>query len=313
MDGEDFPHTIAKLIQYDTIKQQAIADYPILKDQERIIDQKTLQVLLDRATVGKSHLHFDKEKTYFSPTALLDYEECPKKYELGRILQMPQQGAFGWSAASTGTFIHRLFEEGVREMFKSKEEYYERAKQLSKTIEMKGVNLDEVYPLIDVFWERHKDKYNEDSIVEMDISATLGGYKFFGKADRIDVKPDGTAEIVDYKTNKRALSPTKRAWQMGYYAIGLGGQDKYKVSIINLEMLKLEQPYEGVIEGNGDVSFHLSPRTQGFNLEQVEQELIATAQQIERDYETEFIPTPSEQACRFCGYKFYCPAWEEEP
>ncbi len=313
LDSEDFPNIIAKLIQYDTIKQQTIIDYSAINDQDEIIDKETLQILLDRVTVGTNHLLFDKENIYFSPTALLDYEECPKKYELSRILQMPERGGFGWSAASTGSFVHQLFEEGVRELFKTKEQYNKRAEELAKKIEWKGVNLEEVGPIIDVFWERHKDKYDENSEVEMDISATLGGYKFYGKADRIDVRPDGTAEIVDYKTNKRALSPKKRAWQMGYYAIGLRNQGKYKVSLINLEMLKLEQPYEGIIGENGDVTFHLSPRTQGFNLSVVEQELIETAQKIEHDYQTEFTPARNDEGvCRFCGYKFYCPDWEEE-
>jgi hypothetical protein len=44
----------------------------------------------------------------------------PKKYELQQIFQMPGRGAFGFSAADTGTFIHEVLEFGVKNCFDSK-------------------------------------------------------------------------------------------------------------------------------------------------------------------------------------------------
>jgi hypothetical protein len=29
-------------------------------------------------------------------------------------------------------------------------------------------------------------------------------------------------------------------------------------------------------------------------------------------YEREFLPTEDENKCRICGYKFYCPKWDEK-
>ena len=73
-------------------------------------------------------------------------------------------------------------------------------------------------------------------------------------------------------------------------------------------MLRLEKPVEMVIE-NGEVKG--SGREKGFNLEEVKEELVETAKNIAHDFEHEFNVTEDDNKCRFCGYKFYCPKWDE--
>ena len=45
---------------------------------------------------------------------------------------------------------------------------------------------------------------------------------------------------------------------------------------------------------------------------EIEEELIEICKQIEKDYESEFDVALKDDPCKFCGYKFYCPKWEEK-
>ena len=72
-------------------------------------------------------------------------------------------------------------------------------------------------------------------------------------------------------------------------------------------MLRLEKPFVGVVDEDGNVS---SARSEGFNMTDIENELIVCAKKIVNDYEMEFLLTDDDNVCRFCGYKFYCAKWD---
>ena len=77
---------------------------------------------------------------------------------------------------------------------------------------------------------------------------------------------------------------------------------------LRLEMLRLEKPFEAEVDKDGNVT---AGRAKGFNIKEVEKELIDCAGKIMKDYEGEFLPTENEAKCRYCGYKFYCPRCSE--
>ncbi len=308
LDTDDIDSLLSRLATYHAVREGEIFDYSKI-NWDKIIDRKELQNHI-KMTNGKcSCLKFDHDNFTFSPTALLTYDECPKKYELQSIFQMPERGAFEWSGASVGSFIHKLLEEGVKSGFKSKEEFIKRAKEMSNLSDWKEIDLVEVKKLIDIFWERHKGRYNEKSLVEQKLSFELGGFRFFGIADRIDFIKDKNIEVIDYKTNKSSIEPKKRAWQLGFYAIATKKQLNLNPVKLTLEMLRLEKPIETEVDKEGNVK---AGRSKGFNIKEVEDELVDCAKKIVKDYEGEFLPTEDENKCRFCGYKFYCPKWEEK-
>jgi len=47
-------------------------------------------------------------------------------------------------------------------------------------------------------------------------------------------------------------------------------------------------------------------------LSKLKQEFIDIANSIAKDFESEFDIAENENACRFCGFKFYCPKRSEE-
>lgn len=306
MDTDDIESILSRVLIYYSVREGEIRKINI--DLNKLVNKNELETHITNHHKKKSGLKFDKQNFVFSPSALMTYDDCPKKYELQNILNMPQRGAFGWSSADTGSFVHKLFEIGVKEMFDKKESYFEKAKELAQTPQWKGVDLDDVSQLIDIFWERHKGRYNEKTLTEQSIDVDIGGYRFYGIIDRIDFLDDGSVEIIDYKTNKEQIIPRKRALQLGFYAIGAKKKYAWNIKKLTLEMLRLEKPIETEIMPNGDVN---AGRSKGFNLKEIEKEIIDIAEKIIHNYEHEFLPT-EEDKCRYCGYKFYCPRWEEK-
>lgn len=307
LDIDDLKSVLSRVLIYHSVREGKTENYDV--DLNSLVDKKELETHITNYHKKKSGLTFDKTNFTFSPTALLTYDDCPKKYELQHIFHMPERGAFGWSGASTGSFVHEVFEIGVKELYSSKQQFIEKAKEMSLTSEWKGVDLKDVNQLIDVFWERHKGRYNEKTLTEKDVAIEINGYKFYGIVDRIDFLKDGTVEIIDYKTNKDTISPKKRAWQLGFYAVGVKKKYGWNVSKLTLEMLRLDKPLETEVMANGEVK---AGRSKGFNINDVETELVETANKIVHNYEHEFLPTNEEDNCKYCGYKFYCPKCEEK-
>ncbi len=298
LDADDFPAVVEKVMNYFACRGQTDFDL-----SQVTVDRGELERHRVRCEENKSLLMFDASNFTFSPSALMMYDECPKKFELSYLYQMPQRGEFEVDAASTGSFVHKVLEEGVKAKA-DYEGYLRIASEMLEDPEWEGIDLEEVKPLISVFWERNKDKIG-DSQTEMKLPVEIEGFRFFGVADRVDKLPDGTVEIIDYKTNKGAISPKKRAWQLGFYALALQ-QMGYTVSKLTLDMLKLDKPFSvELVDGEATPE-----RGKGFNLAEVREELVSTAKRIAHDYEHEFNTTEDDN-CRFCGYKFYCPRWDE--
>jgi len=306
LDTDDIKVLLSRLITYHSVREGEISTYDI--DLNKLVDKKELESHITNHHKKKSSLTFDKASFTFSPTALMTYDECPKKYELQHIFQMPGRGDFGWSSADTGSFVHKLFEIGVKEMFNTKDQFIVKAQEMSKEEEWFGVDLIDVNNLIDVFWARHNDKYNNKTLTEKYFEIEIEGFKFNGIADRIDFINDTDIEIIDYKTNKDAIEPKKRAWQLGFYAIAAKKQLGLNAKKLTLEMLRLDKPVEANVVGD-EVT---AGRSKGFKITEVEKELVDTAKAIMHDYEHEFLPVKEDNPCRYCGYKFYCSKWGEK-
>ncbi|PIN92989.1 hypothetical protein COU61_01115 [Candidatus Pacearchaeota archaeon CG10_big_fil_rev_8_21_14_0_10_35_13] len=233
----------------------------------------------------------------FSPTSLRIFDECQKRFEYQYVYNMPDFGPVSWDAIKLGSFVHLVAERGVLMNYHSLNDFISLAKTLKALDEWGSISLDDAIPLIKVFFERNNDKYDNNSKVEVPLFAELDGIKFFGKADRIDFRPDGL-EIIDYKTGASYVVPKYRNWQLGFYALASKALGKPKV--LTLDMLKKEKPQEFVLDDNGYAKDINSLRI-SFNLDDVMNEMLSTAKDILKAYDDGFKPCPVEKGCFFCN------------
>ena len=138
---------------------------------------------------------------------------------------MPEKETQDWSSVKLGSFLHVVFEVGVKKNCKTLKEFLDITKEIHAQEEWQSLDIHEITLLVKIFFERNKRKYNEKSLTEQPLWLTLEGVKFFGIADRIDFTDNGI-EIIDYKTGKTHLTPLHRDWQLGYYALAAQNTEK---------------------------------------------------------------------------------------
>jgi len=250
---------------------------------------------------SRKKVKLSTEGKTFSPSSLLTFAECQKKYEYKYVYNMPDKKVIAWEAIRMGSFIHLVLEMGVNKNSKTLKEFLNVARDLKLKEDWESVDLAEAEHLIKIFFERNKDKYTPESKTEQLLKMKLAGLQFRGFADRIDFSESGI-EIIDYKTGKSTVSPRHRNWQLGYYA--LAASKLGKVKKITLDMLKQEKPLEFSLDEQGNAKSIHSERME-FNIYQIEEELIKTAHKIISAYENGFNPCPIERNCDFCNEYIY--------
>ncbi len=241
------------------------------------------------------------ERKSLSPSSLLIFNECQKRFEYQYVYNMPEKKAISWEAMRLGSFAHLIFEQGVKKNLKSLKELIDLAREMHLQDEWQSVDFSEIEHLIKVFFERNKDKYDKHSLTEQPLKIDIDGIGFAGFADRIDFRDDGV-EIIDYKTGRQNIMPLHRRWQMGYYALA-AAKLFGKVKKITLDMLKQEKPLEFEIDERGNAVSIYSDMS--FNVNEVREEIISAAKQIINAYENGFNPCPIEKNCEFCNEYVY--------
>ncbi|KAF5412837.1 MAG: hypothetical protein C5S47_00585 [Candidatus Methanogasteraceae archaeon] len=128
-----------------------------------------------------------------------------------------------------------FLEEAVKSKVESREQLDAVFSDLAKEDEWKGVDIERVTPLLNVFW----DRIRSNLMVEQKFTVPLGGHLFKGFIDRVDLIPgtDNEVAIIDYKTGGEP-GPGKRSRQLLLYAHGFKHlYPEYTVRRLSLELL----------------------------------------------------------------------------
>ncbi len=117
----------------------------------------------------------------------------------------------------------------------------------------------------------------------------IGGYAIKGKIDRIDKLPDGTLEIIDYKTgNPKEKLEFKDKKQLLLYQI-------FMEEVMGEKVAQLSFYY---LENGAKISFRAKPK----ELEKLREQIINEISEI---IKFNFAPTPGE-SCKFCDFNSIC-------
>ncbi len=271
----------------------------------------------------KSEIVYEIPKS-FSHSQIMTFLKCPYQYKLGHILNIKPRGS---GTFSFGTSIHNtlqkfytriqelnrvsqgslfdlslpsvpektegkilvpsyddllaMYEESwISDWYESthqREQYYAKGKDILK-----------------IFYTSQEDNWTVPVSLEGWFKIKVGDYVINGRIDRIDQLPDGSLEIIDYKTGK---SKEK-----------LDSDDKQQLLLYHIAATTLpEYRHIGPV---GKLTFYyvndnMKSTFQAVDkdVEKFKEKLVSTIEQITRG---DFPPTPSQFVCNYCEFKNIC-------
>ena len=238
----------------------------------------------------------------FSASALETYDDCPMKYKLSYILQVPtgQKTYF-----NLGSAVHKVAEHLSKMHMKG--EAYDRAMALklldkywscdaytSKTKEQEDRRQAE--KMIDTYLEWQKNNANEIVGVEIGFSIEIAGRIVRGFIDRVEKTKDGQYVVVDFKTGGKNVTGNtiRENIQMNVYALAVLKKYGKLPARASLYYIKSNEMVDYV------------PDNEIIDVQRERIEEMIKAVLAER-----FEAAPS-YGCRYCDYEGICEAKESE-
>jgi RecB family exonuclease len=248
-----------------------------------------------------------------SYSSLENFKQCPLKYKFANIDKIKESKS---KEAIFGNYIHQVLKwfyqqdprfptlEGLLEYYynhwpKKEEGFIWQDEHEEKDYFQEGMRILEDY---------YKNNFPPKSMI-MDLETRFeavidetpdepgGKHILTGVIDRIDKLPDGTMEIIDYKTGKRMPSQNdvNTNLQLSIYALGL----QRKWPKIKLEDLRLSLYF---LKFNEKIETKKSQE----DIENTQKKIIDLIHQIQK---SSFEPKSS-PLCNWCGYRLLCPVWK---
>lgn len=244
----------------------------------------------------------------FSFSQLAAFSTCPLQYKFAFVLKIPAPS--DKASLIFGRVLHNVLHDfleplevgGLQEsLFTKKEEKLEEEKLLSLYEERWQADGYESKEEREKYYQKGKkilrdffdNLKNEDTpnilYLEKNFTFKIGGGIIKGAIDRVDRLPDGTLEIIDYKTgNPKEKLELKDKKQLILYKIFLEEFLQIKVS-------KLSYYY---LEGTYKTSFEAKEK----EVEKLRAEVLEEINEIKKG---NFPPNPTEM-CKFCDFRSIC-------
>ncbi|OIP99149.1 hypothetical protein AUK40_00945 [Candidatus Wirthbacteria bacterium CG2_30_54_11] len=237
----------------------------------------------------------------FSYSQLQTFESCPLKYKYSYIYRIPTETG---RALVFGQVIHRTlkdFHDGLGkglpstldallELFEHNwsREGYDSAEEVDQQF-ARGQDILRRYHA-----EQH-GVFVPSAFLEKGFILKTGQHALTGYIDRIDQLPDGTYEVIDYKTGKMQDLETlekkvKTDEQLSIYALAC--RDVLKIEVSRLTLYFIEEGLKA------------STQRDAAQMEAQEQQIVSIADRIQT---SSFEATPDVRTCGFCAYHELCP------
>jgi DNA helicase-2/ATP-dependent DNA helicase PcrA len=153
---------------------------------------------------------------------------------------------------------------------------------------------DRAVAALDRYWEHDRSSEDEPVWFERSFAFKLGPHLLRGRVDRVDRHPDGSYELIDYKTGKaKSAEDLREDVQLSLYQMGARESWQLETSA---------QSYFYVMTGD-KVPVEHSP-------EELERVKATVAEIADGILEQDFEPKPDKEICSFCDYRIICPAAE---
>jgi DNA helicase-2/ATP-dependent DNA helicase PcrA len=244
-----------------------------------------------------------------SATDIEIYKICPLRYKYARVFSIPREQTL---PQRFGILVHQVLERfhsqlaneelaGVAAPESSSAErlmaLFEagwRRSGFADTNEERQLH-EKATDALTSYHVRFREQQSTPLWFERNFSFRIGEHLLRGRVDRVDRHPDGTFELIDYKTGRaKTAAQLKEDVQLSLYQIGAKRSWKLDAS---------KQSYYYVLD-NEQVPLAPSEET----IEQVEETATRVAEGIRAQ---QFEPTPSYAACSICDFQLICPAAEK--
>jgi DNA helicase II / ATP-dependent DNA helicase PcrA len=225
------------------------------------------------------------------------YRICPLKYKFARVFRIPQEPTIH---QRFGIVMHQVLErfhtEGGGSLDRLRELF-----EISWRRSGFGDSDDELQfreravEALERYWRLDHRSDAEPVWFERSFAFKIGPHLLRGRVDRVDRHPDGSFELIDYKTGKaKSADDLREDVQLSVYQMGARESWRLETSA---------QSYFYVLTGEKVPVEHSAEE-----LERVRATVSEIAGGILKQ---RFEPTPSPDICRFCDYRIICPAAEK--
>ncbi|HEY8810655.1 MAG TPA: PD-(D/E)XK nuclease family protein, partial [Solirubrobacterales bacterium] len=229
------------------------------------------------------------------------YLTCPLKYKFRRVFGIPQEPTIN---QRFGILIHNVLErfhkegddqdseEGLRRLMGLFEAGWRRTGFGSSDDELQF--RDRARDAMRLYWERERESDGEPVWLERKFDFRIGEHHVRGRVDRVDRLPDGSHELIDYKTGERKSEAALESdLQLSLYRLAAG------------EAWDLDAntgSYYYVLDAD-----KVAAPVRADDAERVERTVFQVGEGV---LGQDFEPRPSPTVCGWCDYKLICPAAE---
>ncbi len=231
------------------------------------------------------------------------YLTCPLKYKFRRVFGIPEEPTIN---QRFGILIHSVLERfhkdstsegeagsgGLAELMDLFESGWRRSGFGSSDDELQF--RDRAREAMRLYWQRESESESVPVWLERKFDIRIGAHQVRGRVDRVDRLPDGSYELIDYKTGERkSEAQLENDLQLALYR--LAARDAW-------ELEAGTGSYYYVLDAE-KVAAPVRPD----DAERVERTVLEVGEGV---LGQDFEPRPSPTTCGWCDYRLICPAAE---
>jgi DNA helicase-2/ATP-dependent DNA helicase PcrA len=229
------------------------------------------------------------------------YLTCPLKYKFRRVFGIPQEPTIN---QRFGILIHNVLErfhkegedqrseEGLERLIDLFEAGWRRTGFGSSDDELEF--RDRAREAMRLYWELERESEGEPVWLERKFDIRVGEHHVRGRVDRVDRLPDGSHELIDYKTGERkSEADLESDLQLALYR--LAAREAWEVEAT-------AGSYYYVLDAE-----KVAAPVAADDAERVERTVLQVGEGV---LGQDFEPRPSPKVCGWCDYKLICPAAE---
>ena len=225
------------------------------------------------------------------------YRICPLKYKFARVFRIPQEPTihqrFGIALHQVLERFHTTGGDSLEDLMELFDASWRRNGFGDSDDELQF--RERATRALERYWHEQRGSESEPVWFERSFAFRLGPHLLRGRVDRVDRHPDGSYELIDYKTGKsKSAQELREDVQLSLYQMGARESWRLETSA---------QSYLYVLSGERVPVEH--------SAEELERVKATVAEIADGILAQDFEPTPSHEICSFCDYRIICPAAEK--